>query len=189
MGALKKTCAVCGDLLRGLRTRFCSKTCADKHEQERKKKRYSLLKRHLKKRKCWVCKESYEPRTSRQEVWSRRCRNILSGRKRREEKNKKVTILGGGRGKFGRGVTARIPVPYIKKTETEEVQMISKSDYQNEIQDYLSKGGKVTIFTPVPSQKTPSVGIPLRLGNWTTDTLLGFGSEIDIMESDCDPEY
>ena len=103
MGALKKPCAVCGELLRGLRTRFCSKTCADNHEQERKKKKYSLLKRHLKKRICWVCKESYEPRTSRQEVCSRRCRNILSGRKRREEKNKKITILGGGRGKFGVG--------------------------------------------------------------------------------------
>ena len=189
MGALKKPCAVCGGVLRGLRTRFCSKSCANNYEQERKKKKYDLLKRHLKKRKCWVCKENYEPRTSRQQVCSRRCRNILSGRKRREEKNKEVTILGGGRGKFGRGVTARIPVPYIKKEETEEVQMINKSDYQQEIKDYLSRGGKVTKFTPLPSHKTPSVGVPLRLGNWTAETLLGFGSEIDIMESDYDTEY
>jgi len=30
--------------------------------------------------------------------------------------------------------------------------------------------------------KTPSIGVALKLGGWSTDQLQGFGVEIDLME-------
>ena len=60
--------------------------------------------------------------------------------------------------------------------------MLDKSKFKNEIQEYLNSGGKVIKLSPQIAMKTPSIGVALKLGGWSTDQLQGFGVEIDLME-------
>ena len=60
--------------------------------------------------------------------------------------------------------------------------MLEKSEFKNQIQDYLKSGGLVTKLPPTLAGKTPSVGVPLHLGGWDQETLLGFGLDVELME-------
>lgn len=171
----RKPCAVCGGKLTGLRTRFCSDTCADLHEQERRRKKYDLIRLHLKDRKCIVCGDKYTPRTSRQTVCTRNCRIILSNSKRK----KKVPST---QDNSVWETSSVIKQHYVTQEITEEVTMLSNSEFSNEIQEYLNSGGKVTKISPQIAGATPSVGVALKLGGWSIESLQGFGIEIDLME-------
>jgi len=71
---------------------------------------------------------------------------------------------------------------YVTQEITEEVTMLSNSEFSNEIQEYLNSGGKVTKISPQIAGATPSVGVALKLGGWSVESLQGFGIEIDLME-------
>lgn len=173
----RKPCALCGGKLTGLRTRFCSSNCADLYEQQRKKKKYDLIRLHLKDKECVVCGDKYTPRTSRQEVCTRNCRIILTNSKR---KNKKASTQDNSVWE----TTSVIKQHFVTQELTEEITMLSNSKYSNEIQEYLKSGGKVTKLSPQISGFTPSVGVALKLGGWSVESLQGFGieHEIDLME-------
>jgi predicted nucleic acid-binding Zn ribbon protein len=180
----RKPCVECGEVLTGLRTRFCQNSCARLYDEKKRQAKYALVKIHLKDKKCLVCKKKFSPRTSRQTVCTKNCRIILSNRERQEKATKtrvmEKTTLGKGKGKFGRGL--KILKNFITQEETTEVTMLDKSKFKNEIQEYLNSGGKVIKLSPQIAMKIPSIGVALKLGGWSTDQLQGFGVEIDLME-------
>ena len=174
----RKPCVECGGVLTGLRTRFCSNPCARANDEKRRQAKYDLIRLHLKDKECVVCKKKYPPRTSRQLACSKHCGIILSNSKR-VKKNDEGTTLGKGRGKFGRG---KIKQHFITQELVDEVTTITQSKYSNEIQKFLNSGGKVTKLSPQIAGATPSVGVALKLGGWSVESLQGFGVEIDLME-------
>jgi predicted nucleic acid-binding Zn ribbon protein len=173
----RKPCVECGGVLTGLRTRFCQNSCARLFEEKRRKTRYDLVRIHIPNKICVICEEEYKPRTTRQLTCSRNCGITLSNNNRLKKGDK--FWVGKGRGKFGRG---RIKKEVITQEEVEGVSMISKSKFKDEIQEFLNSGGKVVKLSPQIAKSTPSIGVALKLGGWSTDQLQGFGVEIDLME-------
>lgn len=136
---------------------------------------YDLIRLHLKNRKCIVCGDKYKPRTSRQRVCTRNCRIILSNSLR---KKKEPTIEDNSTWE----TTSKIKQHFITQELVGEVSMIAQSKYSNEIQGYLNSGGKVTKLSPQIAMPIPSVGVAIKLGGWSSESLQGFGIEIDLME-------
>ena len=171
----RKPCVECGGVLTGLRTRFCQNSCARAYDEKRRQAKYALIKIHLKDKECVVCKKKYPPRTSRQLACSKHCGIILSNSKRK----KKVPSI---QDNSAWETSSVIKQHYVTQEITEEVTMLSNSEFSNEIQEYLSSGGKVTKISPQIAGATPSVGVALKLGGWSVESLQGFGIEIDLME-------
>ena len=171
----RKPCVECGGILTGLRTRYCSNNCARAYDEKRRRKKYDLIRLHLKDKECVVCGDKYTPRTSRQTVCTRNCRIILTNSKR---KNKKADTQDNSAWE----TASTIKQHFVTQEITEEVTMLPNSKFSNEIQEYLKSGGKVTKLSPQISGSTPSVGVALKLGGWSTEQLQGFGVEIDLME-------
>lgn len=183
----------CGNLLTGKQSRYCSPSCYNFNRKEREREHYLQHHPPPPDRTCINCKEKYTPKTSRQQVCGKTCRKEITAQQIAERRsNTPVVKMSTYYKKYSP------PKSRNKKHKVAaSVTNISRSNHQEQINNFLKEGGKVKVLPDQRDGRVPGVGGVnfLRIdvdmdrkivadvsGDWETSTLTGFGYELDIMD-------
>ena len=168
----KKGCDVCGKDLPRRRTRFCSDTCANFSEMERRQKRISL-RLLLPKRDCLECGDEFQPKSERHIYCKKPCWAIATADKRKKKRlrhrelgidatvwNKQTKTIFGTEGsgnkwrkngRLGAMFQVNIPMALVDTASFTPSDTKERVELESKVQEYLSNGGKITKYGAQPS--------------------------------------
>jgi len=169
-----RKCVVCAKELNvAKKKRFCGESCSKHFAKNKFRLKWERLHPKLPNRKCKFCNKMFQPKVDTHRFCSARCRNELSKEIRRLAPKKEKPI---GQHRFW----VKKSKQYISHKSNESLGTVN-SKYQEEIKEFLKKGGKIDRQPDQLNGRTPAVNAP-NLSGWSVETMFGFGYELELLD-------